>query len=136
MARRPDPNFGRTIRTRRRELDLTLEEVAQRTKASAAFIGHLESGARGPSDKMLGKLAATLRFDTRELFFLAKPGVAELLRSDAATPSLATWDAFRKNEALHRANKITASEMQFVVRKNSTTLTQRGPGGYIHGGVH
>jgi transcriptional regulator with XRE-family HTH domain len=114
MAKRPRCDFGSTIRARRRELDLTQDEVALRLHASAAFITHLEMGKRKPSDKMLGKLASVLRFDTRELFLLANPSVAELLRPNANLPSLATWDAFRKNEALHRANKITAEEMRLL----------------------
>jgi transcriptional regulator with XRE-family HTH domain len=114
MAKRRRCDFGSTIRKRRRELDLTQDEVALRLHTSAAFVTHLETGQRRPSDKMLGKLASVWRFDKRKLCLLAKPSVAELLRSEADLPSFATWDAFRKNEPLHRANRIATEEMHLL----------------------
>jgi transcriptional regulator with XRE-family HTH domain len=89
-------------------------EVARRTRTSAAFITQLESGKRHPSKEMLSKLALVLRFDTRELFFLARPKVAELLKSDGNGSDLPAWDALCKNKSLRRANQITPDEMQFL----------------------
>ena len=40
---------------------------------SVAYVGHLESGKRHPSDKLIAKLADALDLDKRELFFLANP---------------------------------------------------------------
>ena len=43
MARIKERNFGQVIRERRRQLDLTQEEVARRIKTSTPYVGHLES---------------------------------------------------------------------------------------------
>jgi len=40
--------FAQVIRDRKLQLDLTLEEVAQRIKASTPYVGHLESSKRHP----------------------------------------------------------------------------------------
>src|SRR5215813_11123014 len=66
-------NLGDVIRKRRRQLDLTQEAVAHRVNVSVAYVGHLESGKRHPSDKLIAKLADALDLDKRELFFLANP---------------------------------------------------------------
>lgn len=42
---RPSPkrSFGQVIRERRRQLNLTQDEVARRIKTSAPYVGHLEA---------------------------------------------------------------------------------------------
>jgi len=40
MARLKERNFGQVIRERRRQLDLTQEEVARRIKTSTPYVGH------------------------------------------------------------------------------------------------
>ena len=79
MARIKERNFGQVIRERRRQLDLTQEEVARRIKTSTPYVGHLESGKRHPSDKIVTRLAEVLGLDRRELFFLANPRAQALL---------------------------------------------------------
>ena len=73
MARTKERSFGQVLRDRRRQLDLTQEEVARRIKTSTPYIGHLESAKRHPSDKIVTRLAEVLALDRRELFFLANP---------------------------------------------------------------
>ena len=73
MARPKARIFGQVVRERRRQLDLTQEEVARRVRTSTPYIGHLESGKRHPSDKVLGRIAEVLGLDLRDLFFLANP---------------------------------------------------------------
>src|SRR5215468_2473355 len=73
MARIKERTFGQVIRERRRQLDLTQEEVARRIKTSTPYVGHLESAKRHPSDKIVTRLAEVLGLDSRELFFLANP---------------------------------------------------------------
>ena len=53
MRKATQPTFGAVIRERRRRLDLTQEEVARRIKTSTPYIGHLESGKRHPSEKVI-----------------------------------------------------------------------------------
>ena len=72
MARTKERSFGQVLRDRRRQLDLTQEEVARRIKTSTPYIGHLESAKRHPSDKIVTRLAEVLGLDRRELFFLGE----------------------------------------------------------------
>jgi transcriptional regulator with XRE-family HTH domain len=88
MAKVKTRNFGQVIRDRRRQLDLTQEEVARRISTSTPYIGHLESGKRHPSEKVVTKLADVLGLDRREMFFLANPGAKALLSQQA--PNSAT----------------------------------------------
>src|SRR5713101_8843094 len=98
MAKRKDRNFGQVIRDRRRQLDLTQQEIARRVKTSTPYVGHLESSKRHPSDKVLSRLAEVLGLDRRDLFFLANPRAVELLRPNAPDHKKPAWDEFRKDE--------------------------------------
>ncbi len=104
------------IRTRRRELDLTQDEVASRIKTSTPYVGHLESGKRHPSDKIVTRLAEVLGFDNRELFFLANPHTEALLsvQPERAEGSVSVWDQFRKNEQLRRIHNVSNDEMNML----------------------
>jgi transcriptional regulator with XRE-family HTH domain len=66
MAHPKRRSFGRVIRERRRQLDLTQEDVARRIKTSATYIAHLEAAKRHPSEKVVVKLANILGLDPRE----------------------------------------------------------------------
>src|SRR4029077_5168637 len=107
MARTKDRNFGQVIRERRRQLDLTQEEVAHRIKTSTPYVGHLESGKRHPSDKLLTGLGEVLGLDRRELFFLANPRAQALLSSETESTTIPAWEDFRKNEQLRRVHSIS-----------------------------
>src|ERR1700682_6089046 len=98
MAKRKDRNFGQVIRDRRRQLDLTQQEIARQIKTSTPYVGHLESSKRHPSDKVLSRLAEVLGLDRRELFFLANPRAQALLSPETASPTIPAWEDFRKNE--------------------------------------
>lgn len=115
-ARAKEPNFGDVLRRRRRELDLTQEQVASRAKTSTPYVGHLESGKRHPSNKILTRLAEVLGFDRRELFFLANPHTEALIstQSDTAAGSVSAWDQFRKNDQLRHIHNISNSEMEML----------------------
>ncbi len=107
MARIKERTFGQIIRERRRQLDLTQEEVARRIKTSTPYVGHLESGKRHPSDKILTRMAEVLGLDRRELFFLANPRAQALLSPEVETPAESAWEDFRKNEQLRRIHNVT-----------------------------
>jgi transcriptional regulator with XRE-family HTH domain len=117
-ARAKEPSFGDVIRRRRRELDLTQEEVAARVKTSTPYVGHLEAGKRHPSDKIVTKLAEVLGLDRRELFFLANPHTEALLSSepDTAEASVSAWEQFRKNDQLRRVHNVSNNEMEMLSR--------------------
>ncbi len=116
MARSKERNFGQIIRERRRQLDLTQEEVAHRIKTSTPYVGHLESAKRHPSDKILTRLAEVLGLDRRELFFLANPRAQALLSDETASTADSAWEDFRKNEQLRRVHSISNEEMEMLSR--------------------
>jgi transcriptional regulator with XRE-family HTH domain len=116
MARIKERTFGTIIRDRRRQLDLTQEDVARRIKTSTPYVGHLESGKRHPSDKILTRLAEVLGLDQREMFFLANPRAQELLSPPAEVEANSAWDDFRRNEQLRRIHNVTNEEMEMLSR--------------------
>jgi transcriptional regulator with XRE-family HTH domain len=116
MPRSKERNFGQVIRERRRQLDLTQEEVAHRIKTSTPYVGHLESGKRHPSDKILTRLAEVLGLDRRELFFLANPRAQALLNPETESTTIPAWEDFRKNEQLRRVHSISNEEMEMLSR--------------------
>src|ERR1700727_4109898 len=102
MAKAKKRTFGQVLRDRRRQLDLTQEEVARRIKTSTPYVGHLESGKRHPSDKILTRMAEVLGLDRRELFFLANPRAQALLSPEVESPAESAWEDFRKDEQIRR----------------------------------
>src|SRR6202040_1837050 len=100
MAKRKDRTFGQVIRDRRRQLDLTQQEIARRIKTSTPYVGHLESSKRHPSDKVLSRLAEVLGLDRRELFFLANPRAVELLKTNDSGNKKPAWEEFSKDEQI------------------------------------
>lgn len=59
------------LRLQRITLQLTLQELTDRSGISASHIGRIERGERFPSAKVLRKLAHHLQYDENELFTLA-----------------------------------------------------------------
>jgi len=114
MAKRKERNFGQVIRDRRRQLDLTQQEVARRIKTSTPYVGHLESSKRHPSDKVLSRVAEVLGLDRRDLFFLANPRAVELLRTPEEGKGKSAWEEFRKDERIRRTHNITTDEMEML----------------------
>jgi transcriptional regulator with XRE-family HTH domain len=116
MAKGKERNFGVVIRERRRQLDLTQEEVARRIKTSTPYVGHLESGKRHPSDKVLTRLADVLLLDRRELFFLANPQAADLVKNQEQKDTKSAWAEFRADSRLRRIHGISEPEMEALSR--------------------
>jgi transcriptional regulator with XRE-family HTH domain len=116
MPRFRERSFGQVIRERRRQLDLTQEEVARRIKTSTPYVGHLESGKRHPSDKIVNRLGEVLGLDCRELFFLANPRAHAILNPAPEGNSSSAWDQFKGNEQLHRIHHISNEEMDMLSR--------------------
>jgi transcriptional regulator with XRE-family HTH domain len=108
--------FAQRIRARRRALDLTQEDVALRIGTSTPYIGHLESGKRHPSEKVVVKLADALRIDRAELFLLANPRAEAILSGPVETPGASAWTEFRRDKVLQRLHDITPQEMAILSR--------------------
>jgi transcriptional regulator with XRE-family HTH domain len=114
MTRKRERSFGQVIRDRRRQLDLTQQEVARRIKTSTPYVGHLESAKRHPSDKVISRLAETLGLERRDLFFLANPDAVELLMVREPSSKRSAWDEFRADERTRRLHAITPDEMDML----------------------
>jgi len=116
MPRFRERSFGQVIRERRRQLDLTQEEVARRIRTSTPYVGHLESGKRHPSDKIVNRLSEVLGLDSRELFFLANPRAHALLNPAPENNSASAWEQFKSNEQLRGVHNISNEEMEMLSR--------------------
>jgi DNA-binding XRE family transcriptional regulator len=106
--------LGTIIRRRRRQLELTQDEVARRIGVRANYVGYLERDLRRPSTGVLAKLGKVLDLDREELFFLAHPQVRSFIHTEAPHPSRSTWDQFRTNKRLHTRNGITQAELKVL----------------------
>ena len=116
MRKTTQPTFGAVIRERRRRLDLTQEEVARRIKTSTPYIGHLESGKRHPSEKVIARLSEVLGLQSRELFLLANPRARDLLSTANSGSHRSAWEDFRHDERIRRAHNISTEEMDVLAR--------------------
>lgn len=116
MPKSIERSFGAAIRERRRQLDLTQEEIGKRIETSTPYIGHLESGKRHPSEKVIARLSEVLGLSSRELFFLANPAARELVNGASDERRHSTWDEFRRDPRTRRAHNIAADEMELLAR--------------------
>ena len=112
MARAKTRSFGQVIRERRRQLDMTQEEVARRIRTSIPYIGHLESAKRHPSEKVLVRLAQVLGLEPRDLFFLANPGTKVLFSEEPKSRGASAWDSFAKDHNVRKVHNISDQEME------------------------
>ncbi len=126
------PSFGEVIRSRRRALGLTQDEVATRIGTSKPYVAHLESGNRHPSDKTVARLADVLGLDGRELFLLANPHTEALLFSaEGQPPESSVWEQFQKDGDLQILYGVTPDEME-VLRRVSLLGQFRSPRDLIY----
>jgi transcriptional regulator with XRE-family HTH domain len=106
--------FGQVIRDRRRQSEMTQQQVARRIGTSTPYVGHLESGKRHPSDEIVTRLADALGFERLELFFLANPRAKEIFHPAVPAESKSAWEEFRGDEKLRRIHNINAKEMNML----------------------
>jgi transcriptional regulator with XRE-family HTH domain len=116
MRKANQRTFGTVIRERRRQLDLTQEDVARRIKTSTPYIGHLEAGKRHPSEKVIARLGEVLGLRSRELFFLANPRARDLLDTVDSGGRRSAWEEFRHDERIRRAHNVSPEEMEVLGR--------------------
>jgi transcriptional regulator with XRE-family HTH domain len=116
MPNRTERSFGAAIRERRRQLDLTQEEVGTRIGTSTPYIGHLESGKRHPSEKVIARLSEVLGLPSRDLFFLANPRARDLINERHNDRRRGSWEEFRRDARMRRAFHISAEEMELLAR--------------------
>jgi transcriptional regulator with XRE-family HTH domain len=115
MPKRKARNFGQVIRERRRQRQLTQQEVARRIRTSTAHIAHLEAGRRHPSDEVVRRLAEVLRLDPRDIYLLANPVLTAAILEPGETASRqSAWEQFRQDKPLQRLHNVTADEMEML----------------------
>jgi transcriptional regulator with XRE-family HTH domain len=132
MRKANQRTFGAVIRERRRQLDLTQEDVARRIKTSTPYIGHLEAGKRHPSEKVIARLGEVLGLQSRELFFLANPRARDLLGTgDGGGRRRSAWEEFSRDERIRRAHNISPEEME-VLGRVATMGQARAPRDFIY----
>lgn len=107
-------SLGNVLRRRRRQLEVTQQDVARRAGVRANYIGYLERDLRRPSTAVLVKLARVLDLDREELFFLAHPQVRELIHPDAPRAPRSAWERFRDDKRLHTRHGVTKRELQVL----------------------
>ncbi len=112
MAGTTTSSLGLVLRRRRRQLELTQQDIADRVGVRANYIGYLERDMRRPSTNVLVKMAKVLDLDREELFFLAHPQVREFIHTEAPDPKQSAWDAFRTNKRLHTRHGISQAELK------------------------
>lgn len=100
------------MRRRRRQLEMTQQEIARRVNVRANYIGYIERDMRRPSTNVLARLARVLDLDREELFFLAHPQVRGFIHTEKANSHASAWEAFRTNKRLHTRNGITQAELK------------------------
>lgn len=108
--------FARRLRSHRRSLGLTQEEIARRIGTTTPYVGHLESGKRHPSENIVVKLADALGIDRAELFLLANPRAEAIIAQPAVSSNGSSWEQFRKDRQLHRIHNISAEELALLSR--------------------
>jgi transcriptional regulator with XRE-family HTH domain len=109
--------LGEALRKRRETLGMTQRELAHEVGVKASHIAYLESGQRGPSLPLIGRLADTLGLDRRELFFLSHPDAKNLvgaLGENAKTKPTDAWRRFASNRALLRRHRVTRDELRVL----------------------
>jgi transcriptional regulator with XRE-family HTH domain len=108
--------FAERVRSRRRALDVTQEEIARRIGTTTPYVGHLEAGKRHPSEKVVVKLADALGIDRAELFLLANPQAGAIIAPPVQSSEDSPWEEFHKDKRLHRIHNISAPEMDLLSR--------------------
>ncbi len=74
-SRRAGPNIGRLLRARRRNLDMTLDDVAGAADLTKSFLSEIERDKTSPSVASLVRLCEVLALPVGDLFTPARSGV-------------------------------------------------------------
>ena len=86
-ARRPDyPQIGDQLRARRRDLDLSLRDLADRLGVSPSLISQIERGRANPSVSTLYAIVAELDISLDELLFNERRPAETMEDGQAAAP--------------------------------------------------
>lgn len=105
-------SIGSLLRARRKELGMTLQELAKRADLSAAFLSQAENGKATPSIISLISIAKAL--DTDVHYFITPPAAKSLVRR-AAEPKVIEMDSpvtYHRLDADIRNQRMSALYME------------------------
>ncbi|MFK8030200.1 MAG: helix-turn-helix domain-containing protein [Gammaproteobacteria bacterium] len=105
-------SIGTLLKARRNELGLTLQELADKSELSAAFLSQAERGKATPSIVSLINIAAALETDIH--YFITPPAPTSLVRR-ADEPEYVGIDSpvtYRRLDAEIRNQKMSALHME------------------------
>lgn len=74
----PGLAFGKVLRSVRKEVGLTQEQLAHEAEIDRTFVSLIERGERQPTIRVLFKLAAALHVPASHLIVLTENQIAEL----------------------------------------------------------
>ena len=122
--------FGSFLRAQRRLANLSLRDMAERTKVSNAYLSQIERGMHAPSVRVLRSIAKALDLSAEAM--LAQAGLFEDQRSpdkDAGEPP-ATEGAIRRDPTLTSDQKeALLSVYRSYLAVNRGTAAHRGAPG-------
>ena len=116
MARTKERSFGQVLRDRRRQLDLTQEEVARRIKTSTPVHRTSRIGQAPPVGQNSHPPRRSARPRSARTLFLANPRAQALLSPEPESDAKSAWEDFRKDEQMRRIHNITGDEMEMLER--------------------
>ena len=123
--------LGMVLQRRRRQLEITQQQVARGVGVRANYVGYLERDLRKPSTTVLVKLAKVLDLDREELFFLAHPQVRTVIGKDGGPDAGGSiWERFRRDKRLHTRHGVTPKELK-VLAQVASLGTASAPRDYL-----
>lgn len=125
--------FGQVIRQKRKELRLTLDEVAAKTGFSKPYLSTIETGRvkNPPSDELICKLEKILKFKSGYLLYLAHK---EKIPADIRREFEALSAENRKYRTLIQnilTRRQSISELNKLFRQGDLDALNRPPGNWI-----
>ena len=125
--------FGARLRRLRRELGLSLHELAVRTDVSASFISQIENGKSQPSVATLFALAASLGVSVDDLFG-ARPSVTSAPPAGSVTgahapPTARPWqisEYSNRISVVHPTHRARLSQSDGVLWERLAATPDRG----------
>jgi predicted ATPase len=117
LDRDGDTFFGPWLRRRRRELDLTQDQLAQHVGCAADTVRKLEAGMRRPARAMVERLGICLSVPVEERNTFLAAARAGRAPSDRTLPPIPTPPVTNATTTLSRTNHLPALMTSFIGRE-------------------
>lgn len=118
--------FGEWVKKRRKALDLTQEELAQRAGCSVFALRKIESGERRPSKQLADLLAESLEITLEEKQTFIKVARGEMILERLHLPSLdSSFASFPDHQPASVSNRIPLQSTPLVGRDSELAAMER-----------